>query len=175
MTVSRDCGEWFLGMRGQEERQSTPTHTSGRWQNSRSVSNQFGLTRIQHTPCVSQYLREGGNEAGTNYRGPNMLYIFFTIIRFSFARRRGKPKFIFHRGPKHFSTALASAWQCKAARKFEDSGSHHEIQLNSVTPSTLQPWCNTLRFPPSLSGTKFETYVHVIRAVRIEDDHDKAW
>jgi len=43
---------------------------------------------------------------------------------------------------------LSSAWQCKAAHKFEESGTHHKILLDSVTPSTLQPWSSILRFPP---------------------------
>jgi hypothetical protein len=43
---------------------------------------------------------------------------------------------------------LASAWKCKATHKFEDSGTHQKILLDSVTPSTLQPRSSTLRFPP---------------------------
>ena len=48
---------------------------------------------------------------------------------------------------------LTSAGQCKCAHKYEDSGSHHKIWFDSVTPSTLQPWSSTLRFP-SVWSTK---------------------
>jgi hypothetical protein len=43
---------------------------------------------------------------------------------------------------------LASAWQCKTTHKSEDSGSHQKIWLDSVTPSILQPWSSSLKFPP---------------------------
>jgi len=46
------------------------------------------------------------------------------------------------------SVNLPSAWQCKAAHKSEDLGSHHRILLDSVMPPTLQPWPSTLTFPP---------------------------
>ena len=84
-------GEWFLGMRGREDRQSTPTHTSGCWQKSRSVSNQFGLTRIQHTSCVSQCRREAGMKL-EKITEAQICCIFFTSVRFAFAGRRGGEK-----------------------------------------------------------------------------------
>ena len=43
---------------------------------------------------------------------------------------------------------LASAWQCQITHKSEDYGSHHKIWLDSVTPSILQPWSSSPKFPP---------------------------
>jgi len=43
---------------------------------------------------------------------------------------------------------LASAWHCKPAYKSGNSGSHHKIWLDSVTPSTLQPQSSNFWFPP---------------------------
>jgi hypothetical protein len=43
---------------------------------------------------------------------------------------------------------LPSAWQCKAAHKFEDWGSHHTIWFDSVTPFIVLPHSGILRFPP---------------------------
>jgi len=157
---SGTVGEWFLGMRCRQERQSTPTHTSGRWKNSGSFSNHFGLPRIQHISCIIQWRREGRMKL-EKITGAQICCIFFTFVRFAFAGRTGGAKFFLSPetepflGGSGFSIMLGSThvWR---------------IQLNSVSPSTLQPWSSTLRFPPSLSGTKFETYDHVIRAVRTD-------
>jgi len=54
-------------------------------------------------------------------------------------------------GLTRFQENHASAWQCKAAYKCEDPGSHYEICLESITPSSLQPQSSTFRFPPILS------------------------
>ena len=70
------------------------------------------------------------------------------------------------------SVNLPSAWQCKAAHKSEDLGSHHRILLDSVMPPTLQPWSSTLTFPPIWSFErnyqwyKLQTNVDVIHTVR---------
>jgi hypothetical protein len=48
----------------------------------------------------------GENEAGTNYRGQNMLHIYPFRLCWE---ERGSQNFFLHRGPNHFSAALASA------------------------------------------------------------------
>lgn len=47
---------WFLWMRCFSGRQSTPIHTSGHWQNSGIVSNEFSVTRIQQKSCFMMTL-----------------------------------------------------------------------------------------------------------------------
>jgi hypothetical protein len=50
----------------------------------------------------------GGNEAGKNYRGPNMLHNFYFCPFRLCWEKRGIQKIFFHRRPNHFSAALAS-------------------------------------------------------------------
>jgi len=45
--------QWFLWIWCQQKKQSTQMPTSGSWQNSKSVSNESDLTKIQHKSCFS--------------------------------------------------------------------------------------------------------------------------
>jgi hypothetical protein len=45
--------QWFLWLWCQHKKQSTLMPTSGSWQNSKSVSNESDLTKIQQKPCFS--------------------------------------------------------------------------------------------------------------------------
>jgi hypothetical protein len=59
---------------------------------------------------------------------------------------------------------LDSARQFKVAHEFEDSGSHHKIWLDSVTPSTLQPRYNISDFH------LFGALKNAVRITRFETD-----
>jgi hypothetical protein len=54
---SRTGKEWFLWIRSQDRKQWTPTPTSGHWQVSRSVSNEFDLTQIQQKSSFSMTMQ----------------------------------------------------------------------------------------------------------------------
>jgi len=68
-----------------------------------------------------------------------------------------------------------------AVHKFEDSGTHHKILLDSVTPSTLWPQSSTLigALKDAICHTKFETDDDdddVICTVgTLLSEQDKAW
>lgn len=60
-----------------------------------------------------------------------------------------------------FNINPISAQQCTVRNKPEDSQNYRKIWLNNVTPSSLQSWSSTLRFPPAWSLKEFNLWYKV--------------
>lgn len=68
---------------------------------------------------------------------------------------------------------LASSWQCKAAHKFEDSGSHHKILLHGVNPSTLQALIWHHQISTCLEPWRMQSMIWSLRLMVMCDSHSK--
>jgi len=165
ITAFRDCGRVLLGHampRGETIIPDACIRTL------KELRKPFKAVRPpkHSTYILRQPMPTGGeNETGKNYRVPNILHFFlffFLLLSVSpLLGGEGCQKFLSlgiepFLGGSGFSIMQSSTQVWSIGKP----------SWNSVTPSTLEPWCSTLRFPHSLSGAKFETYVHVIRAVR---------